>query len=68
MAKKKETIEDILDRIQEDMDTLRDKINDLENEKCDHDEDSDDYEDEDEHEEKSLTSKHYKVYLSRITY
>jgi hypothetical protein len=33
------------------MDTLRDKINDLENEKCDHDEDSDDYEDEDEDEE-----------------
>ena len=49
MAKKKEeTIQDIIDRIEEDLITLRDKVQDLEDNACDHDEDEDeDYEDED---------------------
>ena len=49
MAKKKETIEDLLDIIRQKLDTLEDKINDME---CDHDHDDedldDDIEDEDE--------------------
>ena len=47
--KKQETIQDILDRIQEDMDSIRDKAEELENHDCDSDSDSDDdFEDEDE--------------------
>ena len=41
MAKKKETIQDIIDRIEEDIITLRDKAIELEDSKCDHDEDED---------------------------
>lgn len=50
MAKKKETIQDIIDRIEEDLITLRDKAQDLEDKACDHDDDDMD-EDEDEDEE-----------------
>ena len=49
MAKKKQSIEDILDIIRENIDLLEDKINDIE--QCDHeDEDFDDDEEEDEDE------------------
>ena len=34
MAKKKQSIEDIMDRIQEDLDTLRDKVIELEDNQC----------------------------------
>jgi hypothetical protein len=53
MAKKKQSIEDIMDRIQEDLDTLRDKVIELEDNQCqcnDNDEDLDDDIDEDEDE------------------
>jgi len=52
MAKKKQSIEDIMDRIQEDLDTLRDKVIELEDNKCqcNEDEDLDDDIDEDEDE------------------
>ena len=54
MAKKKQSIEDIMDRIQEDLDTLRDKVIELEDNQCqcnnDDDEDLDDDIDEDEDE------------------
>ena len=46
--KKNETIQDILDRIQEDIDTIREKAEDLENHDCESDSDSDDWSDEDE--------------------
>ena len=47
--KKQETIQDILDRIQEDIDSIRDKAEELENHDCDSDSDlDDDFEDEDE--------------------
>jgi hypothetical protein len=54
--KKEETIQDIMDRIQEDIDILRDKAQDLEDKQCqcgsDSDEDSDwDDVDEDEDED-----------------
>ena len=50
--KKSETIQDILDRIQEDIDTIRDKTEELENHDCDSDSDeSDDWSDEDEDED-----------------
>ena len=51
--KKSETIQDILDRIQEDIDTIRDKAEELENHDCDSDSDSDDsdWSDEDEDED-----------------
>jgi hypothetical protein len=51
--KKNETIQDILDRIQEDIDTIREKAEDLENHDCDSDSDSDsdDWSDEDEDDE-----------------
>lgn len=50
--KKEETIQDIIDRIEEDLITLRDKAQDLEDNACDHDEDEDfDDEDEDEDED-----------------
>ena len=47
MAKKKkeETIQDIMDRIQEDIDILRDKAQDLEDNQCQCDSDSDEPED-----------------------
>jgi len=41
MGKKKETISDILDRIQEDIDSIREKYEELENEIEDDDLDSD---------------------------
>jgi hypothetical protein len=46
--KKQETIQDILDRIQEDIDSIRDKADELENQNYDSDSDDDDFEDEDE--------------------
>jgi hypothetical protein len=56
MAKKKksETIQDIMDRIQEDLDLLRDKAQDLEDNQCEcdsSDDSSDDWSDEDEDDE-----------------
>jgi hypothetical protein len=46
--KKQETIQDILDRIQEDIASIRDKADELENHDCDSDSDlDDDFEDED---------------------
>jgi hypothetical protein len=39
--KKQETIQDILDRIQEDIDSIRDKADELENHDCDSDLDDD---------------------------
>jgi len=45
MGKKKETIQDIMDRIQEDIETLRDKVEVLENHDCDSDENFDSDED-----------------------
>ena len=47
MAKKKkaESIQDIMDRIQEDIDILRDKAQDLEDNQCQCDSDSDEPED-----------------------
>lgn len=51
MGKKKETIQDIMDRIQEDIETLRDKVEILENHDCDADEDfesDDEFEDDEE--------------------
>jgi hypothetical protein len=53
MAKKKQSIEDIMDRIQEDLDTLRDTVLELEDNQCQCNEDEDlddDIEDEDEDE------------------
>ncbi len=47
MAKKKETIQDILDRINEDIEAIRDKVEELENHECGSD---NDFEDEDEDE------------------
>ena len=46
---KNESIQDILDRIQEDIDTIREKAEELENHDCDSDSD-DDFDDEDEDE------------------
>ena len=56
MAKKKkaDTIQDIMDRIQEDIDIIRDKAEELENHDCDSDSDDDfddDFEDDDSDEE-----------------
>lgn len=51
MAKKpkNESIQDILDRIQEDIDSIRDKAEELENHDCDSDSDlDDDFDDDDE--------------------
>jgi len=50
MAKKKQSIEDILDSLREQIDLLEDKINDIEQCECDSDEDIDEDEDEDEEE------------------
>jgi hypothetical protein len=49
MAKKpkNESIQDILDRIQEDIDNIREKAEELENHDCDSDDDSD-FDDDDE--------------------
>jgi hypothetical protein len=51
--KKQETVQDIMDRIQEEIDLLRDKVNDLENNQCECDssEESDDWEDSDDDED-----------------
>ena len=49
MAKKKQSIEDILDIIRENIDLLEDKINDIE--QCDHEDEDFDDEDEDEDED-----------------
>jgi hypothetical protein len=43
MGKKKETIQDILDRINEDIEAIREKVEELENHDCD-----DNFEEEDE--------------------
>ena len=56
MAKKKkaETIQDIMDRIQEDLDLLRDKVYELEKNQCECDsseDESDDWSDDDEEED-----------------
>ena len=50
MAKKpkNESIQDILDRIEEDLISIRDKADELENHDCDSDSDSDDFDDDDE--------------------
>jgi len=48
MAKKKQSIEDIIEDIRASLDILEDKINDIE--QCDH-EDHDDFDDEDENED-----------------
>ena len=57
MAKKKkaETIQDIMDRIQEDIDILRDKAQDLEDNQCECDssEESDDWSDDEDEDEDS---------------
>ena len=45
MAKKKQSIEDIMDRIQEDLDTLRDRVIDLEDNQCQFDSDDEDLDD-----------------------
>jgi prefoldin subunit 5 len=50
MAKKKQSIEDILDSLREQIDLLEDKINDIEQCECDSDEDIEE-EDEDEDED-----------------
>ena len=52
--KKQETVQDIMDRIQEEIDLLRDKVNDLENNQCEcdsSDSDNSDWEDSDEDED-----------------
>jgi hypothetical protein len=50
MAKKpkNETIQDILDRIEEDLISIRDKAEELENHECDSDSDDEDFDDSDE--------------------
>ena len=50
MAKKPkdESIQDIIDRIEDDLITLRDKAVELEDHECDSDSDSDDFDDDDE--------------------
>ena len=50
MAKKKQSIEDILENLRAQIDLLEDKINDIEQCECDSDEDIDEDEDEDEEE------------------
>ena len=51
MAKKKQSIEDILDSLREQIDLLEDKINDIEQCECDSDDDIEEDEDEDEDED-----------------
>ena len=50
MAKKKQSIEDLLEDIRANLDLLEDKINDIEQCECDSEEDIDDIDDEDEDE------------------
>lgn len=50
MAKKKQSIEDIIEDIRASLDILEDKINDIEQCECNSDEDIDEDEDEDEDE------------------
>ncbi len=46
--KKEETIQDIIDRIEEDLITIRDRVNDLEDNQCECDNsDEDDFDDDD---------------------
>jgi|LakMenE01Jun11ns_1017448.scaffolds.fasta_scaffold9745415_3 hypothetical protein len=45
VKKKKEDIQDIMDRIQEDLDTLRDRVIDLEDNQCQCDNDDEDLDD-----------------------
>ena len=58
VKKKKEDIQDIMDRIQEDLDTLRDRVIDLEDNQCQCDSDDedldDDIDDEDEDEQQMV--------------
>jgi hypothetical protein len=49
--KKEETIQDIIDRIEEDLITLRDKVQDLEDDACDHDNDDESLDDESDNED-----------------
>ena len=49
MAKKKQSIEDILENIRANLDILEDKINDIE--QCDHEDHDNDFDDEDEDED-----------------
>jgi hypothetical protein len=51
MAKKKQSIEDILDIIRENIDLLEDKINDIEQCECNNEDEDDDFDDEDEDED-----------------
>jgi prefoldin subunit 5 len=50
MAKKKQSIEDILDSLRQQIDLLEDKINDMKQCECESDEDTEKDEDEDEDE------------------
>jgi hypothetical protein len=54
MAKKKkiDTVQDIMDRIQEDIDILRDKATDLEDNQCQCDSSDDDFLDDEDEEDK----------------
>jgi hypothetical protein len=45
--KKEETIQDIIDRLEEDLITIRDRVNDLEDNQCKCDSDEDDFDDDD---------------------
>jgi hypothetical protein len=49
MAKKKQSIEEIIEDIRASLDILEDKINDIE--QCDHEDHDDDFDDEDEDED-----------------
>ena len=51
VKKKKESLEDIMDRIQEDMDTLRDRVYDLENQADSDSDGPEDWDDEDSEDE-----------------
>jgi uncharacterized protein YlxW (UPF0749 family) len=53
VKKKKQSLEDIMDRIQEDMDTLRDRIYDLENQADSDSDGPEDWDDEDSEDEDS---------------
>jgi len=56
MAKKKqETVSDIIDRIEEDLMTLRDKVEELENHECEEDEDDSEENDWDEDSDSTST-------------
>jgi hypothetical protein len=53
VKKKKESLEDIMDRIQEDMDALRDRVYDLENQADSDSDGPEDWDDEDSEDEDS---------------